>query len=145
MLIDKKMDHGPLLSQTQVALNEWPIHASELIEILASEGAVSLAHVLPLWVAQSTDSTEQTHGEATYCEKITKEDGLIDLKNGDPYQNYLKILAYDIWPRAYFFTKENKRVVITDANFKNNKLQITKVIPEGKKEADFDIFLSTQK
>ena len=68
--------------------------------------------------------------------------------NGDAYTNYLKIRAFEGWPGTYFFAekKENSasqriRVKIVDADFKNGKLTITRVIPEGKKEMSFEDFL----
>lgn len=142
MLLDEKMDHGPLLTQTKVELHEWPIKASELIEILAYEGGMLLAQTLPLWVSGEIEPTAQDHTAATYCEKIQKQDAILDLENGDPYQNYLKICAYDIWPRAFFFTKKNKRVIVTEASYTDGLLTITRVIPEGKKEMSYTDFLS---
>ena len=85
-------------------------------------------------------------------QKIEKEDGKlnIDLNNleKDSYQNLLKIRAFEEWPTAYFFVERNGkkiRVIITDAKLKDEKLEILKVIPEGKKEMLFEDFLRGQK
>ena len=85
----------------------------------------------------------QNEDEATYCKKITKEDGQINLED-DPYQNLLKIKAFEEWPTAYFFLG-NKRIIITDATIEDNKLKILKVIPEGKREMPFADFMRGQK
>ena len=72
-----------------------------------------------------------------------KEDGQIDL-SGDTEMNYKKIRAYDEWPGAYFFTERSgkkMRVRITDAEYTNNELKITRVVPEGKKEMSYEDFL----
>ena len=87
---------------------------------------------------------EQVHEEATYSTKITKEMGHIDLA-GDPYQNLLKIRAFDGWPGTYFFTeKAGKQVRIKIINAEladNGSLKITRVVPEGKKEMSFEDFM----
>ena len=57
---------------------------------------------------------------------------------------YKKISAYDNWPGAYFFTERNGkqiRVRITEAEYSNNELKITRVVPEGKKEMPYEDFL----
>lgn len=136
MLIDKKMDHGPILTQTKVDLNEWPIKASSLTKTLGDSGAKLLAETLPKWVHGEIKATAQDDDQATYCHMIKKEDALIELSD-DPHINYLKFLAYEHWPRVFFFTDDNKRTIITDASFENDKFVIKRVIPEGKKEVEY--------
>jgi len=145
MQIDEEMDHGPIVAQKKVA--EWSNtdipKASELETLLAHESGKLLAEVIPKWLADSITPQEQEHDNATYCAKITKEDGLIDLAD-DPEKNYRKIRAFDQWPRAYFFTERNGRqirVAIIDASIENNTLTIKRVVPEGKKEMNYEDFL----
>lgn len=142
MLMDEKMDHGPILAQDR--LNEsdlpsgWPPTAPALEDVLAHSGGKLLAHVIPLFIENKVTPIEQDHDEATFTTLIKKEDAEINLED-DPWTNYLKIQAYAGWPRAFFF-KDGKRVVITQASFSDGNLVIEKVIPEGKKEIDYGIF-----
>ncbi len=115
----------------------------ELERVLAIEGARLFAHILPEWMQGAIDPIMQNEAEATYCKKIEKEDGLLDL-NDDPYKNYLKIKALEGWPGTYFFL-DGKRVIIKEATFENGELEILKVIPEGKKEMPYSDFLRGQK
>lgn len=151
MLIDEEMDHGPIIAQEKVALWKEGVlpKASELEETLARRGGQMLAEILPKWIAKEIQTREQDHKSATFTQKITKEDGLIDLDD-DAEKNYRKIQAFNIWPRAYFFMeknakhlKDNKkiRVIITEAKLEDGKLVIEKVIPEGKKEVPYSVFL----
>ena len=145
MLMDEKMDHGPIIAQakTTIALEDWPPHARILEEMLAREGGTLLAEVLPDWILGKITPEPQDDTKATFCKKIKKEDGLIDL-SADPYANYLKIRAFDGWPGTFFFEKradKDIRVKITDAEFKNGKLLIKRVTPEGKKEMEYKVFL----
>lgn len=149
MLLDEKMDHGPIVARAQCIVDNtqkeggWPPNAKELEELLARQGGALLAKTIPEWLAGSITPQEQEHDKATYTKKITKEDALLDLA-GDPYKNFLKIRAYGPWPGTYFFVEKKGakiRVLIKDATFENGVLTITRVIPEGKKEVSYEDFL----
>ncbi len=135
MLMDKEMDHGPIVAAEKIAMEPWPPKTERLGKELVQIGSELLVNLLPDWVAGRIQPVEQNHAAATYTEKIKKEDGLIDLA-GDPYRNYLKIQAYHEWPSAYFF-ENGKRIKITQASFNQGKLVIEKVIPEGKSEMNY--------
>ena len=152
MLLDDKMDHGPILAQKRIPIAPWPPKGKMLDEVLAHEGGRLLAQVLPLWVAGEIEARPQNHDLATYCKQFEKKDGLLDL-SADPcltgrraYQNLLKIRALEGWPGTYaFFTRANKkiRVQILDAHTENSALVIDKVKPEGKKEMSYVAFLNS--
>jgi len=142
MVLDKEMDHGPIVAQREIEISEWPTY-EDFEEMMAKEGADLFAEILPSWIEGKIIPKEQNHEEASYTKKIIKEDGKIDL-NDDPYKNFRKIQAYHEWPQAYFFiTHRNKelRIKITEANFTDDKLEIQKVIPEGGKEMSYGDFL----
>lgn len=146
MLLDEKMDHGPVLTKRTIEHEDvqWPVSARALRPLLARLGADTLAETLPLYLSGSLKPTPQDDAQATYCTMVRKEDAHIELTE-DPRVNYLKILAYDIWPRAFFFTEKKgkrTRVVITQARFENETLIIERVIPEGRKEMTYVEFLS---
>lgn len=143
MLLDAGMDSGPILAQATIEPNIWPLKASELGRLLMHEGANLLIEVIPKWIAKEITPEEQDHNKATFTKKITKKDGFIDL-NDDPYENLLKIKAFDEWPGTYFLYEKNGakiRIKITDAEIKNSELKINKVIPESKKEMSYEDFL----
>ena len=140
MQIDEEMDHGPIVAQATVTPEEWPLKASLLEELLAREGGRLLAEVLPLWLKNEIEAVEQVHDQATFTKKISKTDGEIDLAD-DAYQNYLKYLAYDVWPGTFFFDRNGKRIKIINAEYKNDTFTPLTVIPEGKKEIPYDDFL----
>lgn len=142
MLMDEQMDHGPILDQETTDI-QWPPKASELEKETAVQGARMIAEILPKWISGSIKEKPQDDSQATYCKKIKKEDALIDLED-DPEKNFRKIQAFSTWPRAFFFTEKNgkkNRVIITDAAIEDGKLIIKKVIPEGRKEMSYDIFI----
>lgn len=135
MRMDSEMDHGPILAQKEVVIEPWPPKANVLGEAIVKTGADLLVEILPKWIAGEMKEIEQDHSKATFTQKIEKADGEINL-DGDPYQNFLKIQAYDGWPSTFFF-KDGKRIKITKASFIDDKLIIEKVIPEGKTEINY--------
>ena len=146
MLMDAQLDHGPIVAQARVELEEkeWPPRATMFEQLLAHAGGQLLAETIPLWLSGKITPEEQDHSRATFSRKITKEDGKLDLLD-DAYQNLLKIRAYDGWPSTYFMhTKNGKniRVKITDAKLApDGTLELLRVIPEGKKEMSYKDFL----
>lgn len=142
MKVDEDTDHGPVIAQRERIINNWPPRASELTRDLAHFGGKLLAEIIPEWL-NGLQSFPQDHTRATFTKKITKEDGLIEL-GGDALRNYRKIRAFDEWPTVYFFTKhadKEIRIKIIDAHLEEEKLMITRVVPEGKKEMDYEDFL----
>jgi methionyl-tRNA formyltransferase len=145
MLVDAKMDHGPIIAQKRVDIPEWPPHNAELERILMTEGGALLCAMLPVWVAGDIEAHEQNHDIATYCEKFTKADGELDL-SADGYHNLLKIRAFEEWPGTYArFERGGKRirVQILDAHLDpaDGRLKIDTVKPEGKNEMRYEDFL----
>lgn len=142
MLMDAQVDHGPVIMQEVVYFDTWPTKP-EVRTTLATLGGRLLTEAIPLWIAGSIDEQEQEHEYATYTQKITKADGELTLTD-DAYKNFLKIQAYTPWPGTFFFAEKNGkrlRIKITDATFENGALKILRVVPEGKKEVDYETFL----
>jgi len=142
MLMDDKVDHGPIVLQEVAYFPTWPTKP-EVRDTLATLGGRLLAEAIPLWIVGGIDEQEQEHEFATFTKKITKADGEISLDD-DPYQNFLKIQAHTPWPSTFFFAEKNGkqlRVKITEATFEKDALKILRVVPEGKKEVDYETFL----
>ncbi|HVT74976.1 MAG TPA: methionyl-tRNA formyltransferase [Candidatus Paceibacterota bacterium] len=140
ILMDKFMDHGPILAQAEVATPHWPLPAEELARLLCERGGELLVESMKGIMTGSIKPIEQDHSKATLAKKIAKEDGLMDL-SADAYKNFLKWNAYKTWPKSYMFVgAEKTRVTITDAAFEEGRFVIKKVIPEGKKEMTWTEF-----
>jgi len=132
-----KMDAGPVIAEEKVTILPTE-KASELRARLIKIGAELLIKIMPEIMSGKIKETEQNENEATFCKKIKKEDGLIDL-NDDSVKNYNKFRAYATWPRTFFF-QGDKRIIITDAILENGQFTIKKVLPEGKKEIKWEEF-----
>ncbi len=146
MLMDSKMDHGPVVAQEKVFFAEWP-SKTKVEEELANLGGHILARVLPQWILGTIEAADQAHESATVTKKISKEDGSVEFATlfeiANARKNFLKIKALNPWPGAFFFIKHGEkeiRIKILDADFSDNKLIIKRVIPEGRKEMSWSDF-----
>ena len=155
MQIDADMDHGPIIAQEKVHVDEWPIY-EKFEEMMAQKGAQLLARIMPDWTDGKIKAIAQDHAAATFTKKTKKEDGEIPSPTdqaADQYLSFRKIQAFHEWPQAYFFIEHNGkkiRVKVTQASWKSDvvasaggapKLIIEKVIPEGSKEMSYRDFI----
>jgi methionyl-tRNA formyltransferase len=148
MLMDAKMDHGPILSQmkTEISTKNWPVDGIALDEAMAHQGGALLADTVIKYLAGEISPTEQDHDSATFCSKITKDMSELKLDphrlptGKEAYDTLLKIRAFSGWPETYFM-HEGKRIKIKEAKLSDEGgLLITRIIPEGKKEMDFESY-----
>ncbi|OGI76129.1 methionyl-tRNA formyltransferase [Candidatus Nomurabacteria bacterium RIFCSPHIGHO2_02_FULL_42_19] len=139
-----EMDAGDILAQEKVEIITTEL-TTELRRRLIKIGGDLLVKTLPDLVEGKIKAVSQNETEATFCKKIKKEDGLVDLEKESPATLYNKFRAYATWPRIFFLARrslgeggfQTKRIIITDAVLENGKFVIKRVIPEGGKETDW--------
>ncbi|MEI6288483.1 MAG: methionyl-tRNA formyltransferase [bacterium] len=109
MLMDAKMDHGPILTQEKIKLLGEETNKS-LHDDLAQIGAPILINTIKKYLHQEITPTEQNHAEATFCKTISKTDAQINWSL--PAKKIKqKIYAFYPWPGTWT-TLDNKRVKI---------------------------------
>ncbi len=143
VLMDEKIDHGPIIAQKEFHIAKWPPSARELEVFATHESAKLLSAVIEPWVSGEIEAREQNHDLETLCPTLEKADGFLDLSD-DPYKNLLKIRAFDSTIGTYaFFERSGKkvRVQILDAHLEGQQLVIDQVKPEGKREMGYQEFL----
>lgn len=133
--MEYKMDSGMIIAQEKVGIKPDE-KAGDLRKRLIKIGGELLVKTLPDFINEKTKLIPQNENKATFCKKIKKEDGLIDLATESPSVLYNKFRAYATWPRSFFF-KDGKRIIITDATLENGQFKILKIIPEGGKEISY--------
>jgi methionyl-tRNA formyltransferase len=146
MMMDEKMDHGPIIHQIPLTLEktdtfEW------LMNSIFKQAAQILQHVIDSYVSDKSTPLKQDESQATYTKMITKEDGRIDLDNPpEPEQLDRMVRAYYPWPTVWttvtfeegFRTKGNTEVQEKIIKFlPGNKLQM-----EGKNPVSTKDFLN---
>lgn len=151
MLMDEKMDHGPILNQVTMPISDenWPVTGPNLDEALAHTGGALLADTIPRWLSGEITPKEQEHEEATYTQRLSKEQSLLSidptaLPEGKQAQEIaLKVAAF-MGIGDTFFIYQDKRVKVKAATLTDSgQLSIISVIPEGKKEMTFVSYLQS--
>lgn len=99
ILLDREMDHGPILAQTKSPILENETEP-ELSQRLADEGAKLLTETVEKWLQGAIAPTPQNHEEATYSKLLTKEDGELDW-NQSAINLARQVRAYRSWPGSY--------------------------------------------
>ena len=151
MLMDNKMDHGPILKQEKVDIDDkkWPLPGPELDSILAETGGSLLAEVIPAWLSGDITPEAQQHDHATYSKLYNKEDAQIaidphELPTGETARaDFHHICAFQGMGDSYF-VHNDQRVKIKQAELaENGSLRLLRVTPAGKAEMDFEHYLQT--
>lgn len=123
MLLDKEMDHGPILSNSKFEIRN-PKY-KELEEKLIKESYKLLIETLPKWIGGKIKPKAQNHEQAIYCQIIKKEDGKINWNESVEIINR-KIRALNPWPGTYFEAC-NKNFKILDAEITKQKVDNKKI------------------
>lgn len=144
-LIDEKVDHGPIIASDKLQLTIDDNYLS-LEEKLAKLSAELAAETLPKYLAGEIQPKTQNESQATYTKKFKTEDAGVNLEKDNPKDIWLKIRALNPEPGVYTFLKlkneELLRLKLLDADYQNEKLELKKVQPEGKKPMDYKSFLN---
>ena len=109
MLMDDKMDHGPILAQVRRKLTGEETNESLHFE-LAESGVPLLLSTIKSFVSGDITPQAQDDSLATYCQTITKDDGHIDWSS-PAEQVKRQVHAFYPWP-ATWTTLGGKRLKI---------------------------------
>jgi methionyl-tRNA formyltransferase len=99
MLMDQKIDHGPILKQKKIKLDQTEYY-KDLEEKLACLGGKLLSKTVKEWTTGKIKSQEQNHSQATYTKLFKKSDGKVNWKDS-AVQIEREIRAYNPWPGSY--------------------------------------------
>ena len=141
-VMQPKLDTGPVIAHANAFIGaDETTH--ELRTRLTDMGAALLVWALPDYLEGKLDAVPQDDSQATFSTKIQKEHGLLD-NEAPGIENYRKYRAYHEWPRTYFFAQKGDtqiRTIVTKAHMEGDAFVIDRVLPEGKKEMDYQDFL----
>ncbi len=140
-LIDQKVDHGPILSQTKVKIENETYEKLE--EKLALTAAKLLLETLPFFEQEKINPVVQNEDNVTITKKFISAEGFINEKElneaklgNNPAKAKVigqKIRALNPEPGTWT-NKNGKRMKIIEAEISGKKLVLKKIQFEGKKE-----------
>ena len=127
ILMDEKMDHGPIISNSKSQIPNSKITYEELSNKLADLGGELLIETLPDWINGKIKLQSQNHSKATYTKIIKKEDGKINW-NQSAEQIERQVRAFHKWPGSFAKIESHKPKI------KNKTLKILEadVLKENK-------------
>jgi methionyl-tRNA formyltransferase len=130
-----KLDSGPILAQEEIAITATDTTPS-LREKMNQAAKKLLPEVITSLKDGAAHPVEQDNGKATFCTKIKKEDGLINLAD-EGIINNRKFRAYT-GSIGIFFMHENARIKIKSAHLDGGHFVIDTVVLESGKTVAFN-------
>ncbi|MDP2593760.1 MAG: methionyl-tRNA formyltransferase [bacterium] len=129
-----ELDSGDILAQeaTPIGADET---ARELRPRLIELGIRLLADTLPRFERGELAPVPQDSALVTRARKFKKEDGQLNL-SATGQENWNKYRAYADTIGTYFFS-DGIRYKLTQASFEDGHFKVLRVIPEGKRETDY--------
>ena len=137
ILMDEKVDHGPILATDKITIDNDDNY-DRLSKKLADLSADLLIETLPKYLNGEITPQAQDHARATYTKKFISEDGFIDYSiiiggSEESQKNaWLKIRALNPEPGAWT-TKNGRRMKILTADLIDEKLVLKKIQFESEK------------
>jgi len=98
------MDEGDTISNYRLPITREDT-TETLTDKMATLGAKAIVESIPKWISGELKETPQDDSKATYCKKLTKEDGHIDWSK-PAGQIERMVRAYTPWPTAYTFARD---------------------------------------
>lgn len=138
MLINEKVDDGPILSQATVKLRQTENY-QVLHDHLSELGAALLLNTIPYYLTEELKPISQDIKKATYTKMIKKEDG--EVKPQDRAELVeRKIRAFSKWPKVYTIVGDKRIQLVATHIDRERKFVIDRVKPEGKTEMAYEDF-----
>lgn len=103
MLMDEKLDHGPILANSKCQIADNTTY-KELHDKLAEIGAELLIETVSKWINGEIKAQPQDHSKATFTKIIKKEDGHINWHKPADYIEKM-CRAFNPWPSVYTYLK----------------------------------------
>jgi methionyl-tRNA formyltransferase len=130
MLMDEKMDHGDILRQEEIIIEDKDNYESLEKKVLSLLNKI-LIPTLKDWQAEKIKPVPQDHDQASFTKMISKKDGRIDW-NKSASEIHDQFRAFNRWPKTYSFWQKNKQQTPQKIIFENIEIEKSKKYPEKK-------------
>ncbi|MFA5062060.1 MAG: methionyl-tRNA formyltransferase [Patescibacteria group bacterium] len=132
MLMDEKMDTGPILTQESVTIDPNDTYP-QLADKMAKKAVILLLNTIPEYIEGKITPQPQA-GEPTLTKLLSKDDGQIDF-NKTPAEIYNKFRGLQPWPGIWCFWNGKRLKILNlkkaDKNIEPGKMEPGKVEVSG--------------
>ncbi|MEA2113192.1 MAG: methionyl-tRNA formyltransferase [Patescibacteria group bacterium] len=104
MLMDEKMDTGPIIAQKKVAIKNGE-NRQDLETRLSLKSANFLLEILPQYIQGKIKPKKQDNSKASYTKIFSRQDGLIDWKKSAKEIERM-IRAFEPWPGVWTYVEQ---------------------------------------
>jgi len=109
ILMDEKIDHGPILSQKEVIIDENET-GKTLHEKLTNLGARLLLETILNLERRLIKPQPQDESKVTYSKVLARQDGKINWrKTAEEIERQIR--AFDLWPESFAFWQKNNKLL----------------------------------
>nr|MBI5455465.1 methionyl-tRNA formyltransferase [Candidatus Levybacteria bacterium] len=134
--LDKYMDHGPILAQTEAEINPGAT-SQDLYEKLFKKGTLLLRDVIQKLEIQKPTPKEQDHQNATFTKLLTRDDGFVDFKTISNKEFFDRLVrAYYPWPGVWTRALINDKLLLIKF-LPNKRIQV-----EGRRDMLYKDFIN---
>ena len=166
MSIDSGLDTGPLYATSEINLSESETNQSLTSRLIGLSNDLLKEYIPKILLNDAPARPQPLNRITTFSRKLSKDDGLIDSKK-TATELLREIKAFDGWPKSSMILPGNISVIILEAQFnevqlksgdvvitndntillgtKKNSIEITKLMPVGKREMLTKDFLNGYK
>ncbi len=144
-LMDERLDHGPVIAERKIAIDNLFVYSRELENRLAEMSAELLIETLPKFTRGEITPIPQDESQATYTRKFTSEDAFVseeDLAAATSGSSPEKAIEIDrkiraLNPEPGVFTLSlskggPRRIKLLKAAIEGDRLVLKKIQEEGK-------------
>lgn len=125
MLVDEKMDHGPILAQESLQIDSDDNYHN-LSQKLAEKAKESLLQAITKYLAGEIKLQPQDDSQATYCQMLDRADGLVDF-NKTAVEIYNQYRGLTPWPGIYM-SVQGQRIKLLKITLADKKINSGKII-----------------
>ncbi|MEK7131755.1 MAG: methionyl-tRNA formyltransferase [Patescibacteria group bacterium] len=130
MLMDERVDHGPILSQESMDIDPNDTYTS-LASKMAVVGSKLLLNTLTKYLSDEISPQTQIHEQATFTKLLSKNDGKIDF-NKPAEEIYNLYRGLTPWP-GIWCDRDGKRLKLLKIALSNKTLPSSKTLIENKR------------
>lgn len=115
MLMDEKMDHGPILAQTTVEISPTDTYTTLADKLLETAKKSLINTVQKLVLGSKMPLREQNHSLAIFCHEFKRDDGQVDFTSMTAGEIYNRWRALTPWPGVWTMIGNKRLKLITIA------------------------------